>query len=267
MIHVSLRLLVGAVMGAAVAGLAWRARSLSASGAVAAAAIGTVAVAAGNQFAALLIFYFVSSSLLSRFGKRRKAERTAGTIEKAGARDAQQVLANGFVFAVACWMNVVSAPPELFLLSGTGALTASAADTWATEIGTLFGGTPRSILTWRRLPVGASGGVTIAGTLASLGGAICVGGFGVAMGLPSRYFVWIVAGGLFGSFVDSIAGALIQERRWCDACGSPTEMRIHVCGAGTRRVGGVPFVANDAVNLLATAAGAIATVLLVGTFA
>lgn len=254
-------------MGAAVAGLAWRARSLSASGAVAAAALGTVAVAAGAEYALLLIFYFVSSTVLSRFGRRRKFQRTAGMVEKEGARDARQVLANGLVFAVACWMNVVSAPPELFLLFATGALTASAADTWATEIGTLYGGAPRSILTWRRLPVGASGGVSVAGTVASLAGAVCVGGFGVLMFDVPRYFPWIVLGGIAGSLVDSIAGALIQERRWCDACGSSTEMRTHACGTRTRRVGGIPFIENDAVNLVATAAGAVGTVLLVGAFA
>jgi uncharacterized protein (TIGR00297 family) len=268
MIHLGLTFLIGAVMAVAVSVVAWRARALSPSGAVAAAGVGTVAVAAGADFALLLIFYFVSSTLLSRFGKRRKAERTAGMIEKQGARDARQVLANGLVFGVICWMNVFSAPPELFLVVGTGALAASAADTWATEIGTLFGGTPRSILTWRPLPVGVSGGVSGAGTLASIAGSAVVSGFAVSiLWLSPRYFPWLVAGGFAGSLVDSIAGALIQERRWCDACGSPTEMRIHVCGARTRRVGGLPFVENDAVNLLATAAGAVTTVLLLRAFA
>jgi uncharacterized protein (TIGR00297 family) len=262
-----LRFFLGAAGAAGISALARRGGALSASGAVAATIIGTAAVAAGSQWAALLILYFVSSSALSRVGRRRKASRTAGMIEKHGARDWRQVMANGLVFGSSAVMSVVSAPPELFLLLGTGALAASAADTWATETGTLLGGPPRSIVTGRRVPVGASGGITVAGTLASVAGAGFIAGLGVTVGLPSRYFPFVVAGGLVGSIVDSVAGAVIQRRLWCDACETATEMRVHDCGARTRRVGGVPFVENDAVNLLATVVGGLATVLLVATFA
>jgi len=266
MIDVGLRLLIGVVVAVGVAAAAHRARALSTSGAIAAVAVGTVAVAAGTNFALLLILYFVSSSLLSRLGKRRKAERTAGVIEKEGARDARQVTANGLIFAAACLAGVVRGQSDIFFVVAAGALAASAADTWATEIGTLFGGFPKSILTWRRLAVGASGGITAAGTIAALAGAGAVAGVAVLLLRDSRYFGWIAAGGFVGALTDSVAGALIQDRRWCDACGSQTEMRIHVCGAPTRRIGGLPFIENDAVNLLATAAGAAGTAILVHSF-
>jgi len=243
---------------------AWRAGSLSASGAVAAALIGTAAAAAGGQWVMLLLAYFVSSSMLSRLGRRRKLERTAGMIAKAGPRDAAQVLSNGVVFGLAATACVFEPPPEHWLIIGTGALAASAADTWATEIGTLLGGAPRSILTGRKLPVGASGGVTAAGLLASVAGAAFVTFFA---SLNSRYFIWIVIAGVLGALADSVAGAILQKRLWCDACGTMTEMDIHSCGARTRRIGGLAFMENDAVNLLATIVGAAAAFLLVGTFA
>jgi uncharacterized protein (TIGR00297 family) len=244
---------------------AWRAGSLSASGAVAAALIGTAAAAAGGQWVALLLAYFVSSSVLSRLGRRRKLERTAGMIAKPGARDAGQVLSNGIVFGLAAaTARILEPPPELWLIFGTGALAASAADTWATEIGTLVGGAPRSILTGRTLPVGASGGVTAAGLLASVAGAALVT---YIAGLNSRYFIWIVAAGVLGALADSVAGAILQKRLWCDACGKMTEMDIHSCGTATRRIGGLAFMENDAVNLLATIVGAAAAFLLVGAFA
>jgi uncharacterized protein (TIGR00297 family) len=243
---------------------AWRAGSLSSTGAIAAALVGTAAAAAGGQWVALLLAYFVSSSLLSRLGRSRKLERTAGMIAKAGARDAWQVLSNGAVFGLAAMVSVFEPPPELWLIIGTGALAASAADTWATEIGTFMGGAPRSILTGRALPVGASGGVTGAGLLASVAGAAFVTYFA---GLNSRFFLWIVAAGFLGALADSVAGAILQKRLWCDACGKMTEMDIHSCGAQTRRIGGLAFVENDAVNLLATVAGAAAAFLLVRAFA
>jgi uncharacterized membrane protein len=176
-------------------------------------------------------------------------------------------MANGLVFTAACVMSITGAPSELSFVVAAGALAASAADTWATEIGTLFGGIPRSILTRRPLPVGGSGGITAAGTGASLAGAVCIAGFAFVFMSDPRFFWWIVAGGCIGALVDSFAGATIQDRRWCDACGAPTEMRIHVCGARTRRVGGLPFIENDAVNLLATATGAATTMMLVRSLA
>jgi uncharacterized protein (TIGR00297 family) len=258
------RFLAGLVVGAIVVGVGWRARSLSGGGAIAALAVGIAAAAAGPPWVLLLLFYFVTASAISRVGRRRKLDRTSGMIAKAGARDARQVLANGLAFAVAAAGSVFVAPPELWLVLGTGALAASAADTWATEIGTLLGGMPRSILTGRAMPVGASGGVTLIGLLASVAGAASIAAFA---GLQRSYFPWIIAGGVAGALIDSIAGAVVQRRLWCDACGKATEMPIHSCGVATRRVGGLPFADNDAVNLLATIAGAVATLLLVGTFA
>jgi uncharacterized protein (TIGR00297 family) len=249
------------VVGGFVVLVAWRAGSLSASGAIAAALVGTAAAAAGGPWVALLLVYFVSSTLLSRVGRSRKLERTAGMIAKAGARDAWQVLSNGLVFGLAAAASVWLTPTEMWLVIGTGALAASAADTWATEVGTLVGGTPRSILTGRGLPVGASGGVTIAGLLASVAGAAVVTYFS---GLTPRYIGWVILAGVVGALSDSIAGALVQKRLWCDACGKATEMQIHTCGSTTRRVGGLAFVENDAVNLLATMVGAAAGYVLVG---
>ena len=261
----SYRFTLGLAVGAVVIFAGWKTRSLSASGAVAAAIVGTAAAAAGPQWVVLLVGYFVSATAISRVGRRRKLERTAGMLEKEGPRDARQVMSNGLVFTLSAGALVMQqGSPELFLIICAGALAASAADTWATEVGTLWGGTPRSILTGRRLAVGASGGVTLAGFAGSLAGAATVGLFA---GLDFRYFVWIVLGGVLGAVADSVAGALIQRRLWCDACGSPTEMRIHACGAPTRRVGGLSLVENDGVNLLATVVGAAATMLLVGTFA
>jgi uncharacterized protein (TIGR00297 family) len=252
-----LRILIGAVAAAVVAIIARRAGSLSVSGAVAAALIGTAAVAAGWSWGALLILYFLSSSLLSRLGRARKLEHTAGMVEKAGARDATQVMANGLVFAVLSIASVLTDDAVGFVAAGAAAsLAASAADTWATEIGTWAGHTPRSILTGRKLAVGQSGGVTAAGLFASVAGASFVAAAAVSLGWPSRLVPAIVAGGLMGSLADSFVGALLQRRSWCDACAQVTEMEVHVCGVSTRRTGGLAIVDNDAVNLLATLIGA-----------
>lgn len=259
------RALAGLGIAAAIALLARRARSLSPGGAVAATATGTVAIAAGWGWGALLIAYFVLSSALSRLGAGRKQRRTDAVVAKGGARDAVQVLANGGVFALLAAAAVaLGLVPDgertlpLVAVAAAGALAASAADTWATEVGTLIGGTPRSIVTLRPLPAGLSGGVTAAGTLASVAGAAAVAALALLFGWPRVAFLPLLAAGTAGALADSLLGALLQERRRCPRCDALTERPVHHCGTATVAAGGIAGFGNDAVNLVASLVGATA---------
>jgi uncharacterized protein (TIGR00297 family) len=247
------RALAGLLLAGAVAVAALAARSLTRGGALAAIAVGTAATIAGWWWAAILILFFVTSSALSRYRRATRDAKVAAIVEKGDQRDAVQVLANGAVFAtaaVAAWYTGVAA----WGLVAFGALAAATADTWATEIGTLAGRAPRSIVSLRPLPTGTSGGVTVPGTLASLVGAATIALAAYATG-QSAHPGAIVVGGMAGSLADSLAGATVQERRWCDRCSVATERRVHTCGEATRVIGGVPGARNDFVNLLCTVVG------------
>jgi uncharacterized protein (TIGR00297 family) len=255
------RALAGFVLAAVIAVVARRTRSLTSSGAVAATAIGTLAVAAGWSWAVLLIVYFATSTALSRLGRAVKERQTVSIVAKGGARDATQVLANGAMFGTAAFVMTVR-PDVSWITLGAGSLAASAADTWATEIGTLYGGVPRSILTWRSVPAGTSGGISAIGTVAALAGAVFVALVVAALG-----WTWIVArnvmmGGLAGALIDSLLGATIQSRRWCDQCQRETERTVHDCGAPTRNVRGFVWLDNDMVNFLSNAGGALIAAIL-----
>ena len=259
------RLAVATAVALAIALLARRARALSVDGAIAATIIGTFALLAGWRWAILLILYFAGSSALSRFGAERKTARTRSIIEKGGERDATQVLANGGVFAIAA--ALAFAAPEhatRWGALGIGALAASASDTWATEIGTLFGGTPRSIVTIAEVPTGISGGVTIVGSVAALAGAAFVALLGLALEWPMHVALAAFVGGVFGSTADSVLGATLQLRRRCDRCDSATERTVHDCGAATRHVGGISWLGNDAVNLICGAVGGLLALAITG---
>jgi uncharacterized protein (TIGR00297 family) len=251
------RLAAGFVIAAVIALAARRAGSLSTSGALAAIVIGSASIAAGWTWGALLVLFFVASSLLSRAGGATKDRRTGGIIAKAGPRDATQVLANGAVFALcalgAALGTLASTVP--LAAAAAGALAAATADTWATEIGTLLGGTPRAVLTWRPVPPGTSGGMSAAGTAAMVAGALCIAFAARALALTDALAA-VTAGGCAGALADTLAGATLQECRWCDACALATERHVHDCGAPTRRTGGLAAMDNDAVNLLATIVGA-----------
>ena len=253
------RAVAGALVAAAIAFAAWRGGSLSPSGAVAALFIGTIATAAGWAWGALLIVYFVSSSVLSRIGARVKAQRSGSIVEKAGARDAPQVFANGAVFAAAAALQLVY-PSSIWLAAGAGALAASAADTWGTEIGMLAKSPPRMITTWRTVPTGTSGGVSTVGLAAMVAGTLFIALAAWLLHWHAHVALAVSVGGIVGALVDSIGGALWQSRRFCTQCGSATERKMHDCGTRTEHAGGLGWLNNDGVNAACTLVGAIVAV-------
>src|SRR5262249_56028941 len=96
-----------------------------------------------------------------------------------------------------------------------------------------------------------------AGTLGALGGAAFVAAVAWALRWPLAVTGAGFAGGVLGSTIDSVLGATVQARRWCDHCAKGTEQRRHDCGTPTRLARGVSWLENDAVNLLSSAAGGL----------
>ncbi len=237
-----------------------RVRSLSASGFAAALVIGTLSVSAGWSWGILLIAHFAAASVLSRIGEDEKAGLAESMLEKGAQRDARQVLANGGLYGLAALAYQISGCP-LWYAVGIGALAASAADTWATEIGALATQTPVSIISGRPVSVGTSGGVTVIGSVAALGGAVFIAAGATFARWPVP-FTAVVLGGLAGALSDSLLGATLQARRWCDACEKATERRVHDCGRPTRHTGGLAALENDGVNAVCSVVGALIALLL-----
>jgi uncharacterized protein (TIGR00297 family) len=237
-----------------------RANALTASGAVAAAVIGTAAIAAGWSWGALLLAMFVSASALSKVGQRKKAARVDAIVAKGGKRDAYQVMANGGLFAVAA-VGYLFSPATAWFAIAAGSLAASAADTWATEVGTLSRVEPVYIVNGRRVPPGTSGGITLAGTASSVAGALFIAAVAASTSWPTP-FAAIAVGGFAGALSDSILGGTVQARRWCELCAKGTERFIHDCGATTRPAGGIPGFNNDLVNAACSAIGALVALLM-----
>ena len=265
------RALLGAFVAGGVAITGRRAGSLSLRGHWAAFALGTLVVTAGWAWGALLIAYFVATSLLTRLGGARKEARTESMLPVQRERNALQVGANGGVFAALILLGEVTGDARLSV-AGVGALAAAAADTWATEIGTLWGGAPRSILSGRVVPAGTSGGITAIGSTASvLAAALVALAAHLILGLEQQgaaspaFAVFL--GGIGGSLGDSVLGATLQSKRWCEQCRMWTERKVHTCQYRTRHAAGLRWMTNDTVNLLATVLGAVLAFLTTVPFA
>ena len=256
------RTLLGGTLVGLAAVRAYRRNELTMGGAYSAFAIGTAAVAGGIGWACALAAFFYTSMLFGEWRADVKRQRSFNVLPDSRARDAWQVLANGGLFAVAAVTWGVSGSWEAGLF-GFGALAAATADTWATEIGMALDAAPRSIISWKPVAPGTSGGVSAFGFGAAVAGSFLIGLLGVAsltvpFDIPRLEAVLV--GGLAGTIIDSLLGASVQSRRWCESCGEWTERRVHTCGFRSRHRRGFRWVTNDVVNLLATAVGGLAAV-------
>lgn len=256
--------LIGAAGAVLVAGAAYRKRSLSLSGMLAAILMGTVYFGAGSLFwFGMLLLFFATSTMLSRLWHEQKADLEA-SYDKTGTRDAGQVFANGGI-GMLLVIGYALYPSEAWVYLFIGAMATVTADTWATEIGTLSRKPPVSVLTFRRITTGESGGVSLPGTIAAGGGALLIGVAawllqalaplgGTAPPMAPTVLAGLL-GGVAGAFADSLLGATVQRMRRCTVCGREVESRQH-CGRETVYARGWRWMDNDAVNAISSLAGA-----------
>lgn len=271
------RLLTGFALSAAIGVLAYRRGALSRSGIGGAILTGaTIFGFGGWALGSLLLAFFVSSSWLSHYKKRDlRKQRAAEMFEKGGRRDLGQALANGGAaacFSLLGWVLTAQAVEwgMLGYACAVGALCTVNADTWATELGVLSQSPPRLITRPSRIvPAGTSGGITLLGTSAALGGstfiALCSMAFQVVFNdlLPSPQWLPLAGaamlGGLFGSLFDSLLGATVQAIYYSERRRKETERAHERDGTPNHHLRGWRWLNNDWVNFLSSLFGAACT--------
>jgi uncharacterized protein (TIGR00297 family) len=215
------RFLTALAITAGFAVLAWFAGGVNLSGALAGSAVAFImAVRDLRMFLALLVVFAVTLAA-TRVGYARKQQlRTA---EPAGGRSAAQAMANLGVAAL-----VVAVAGAGWPVLALAALAEAAADTSSSEIGMAFPGRTVLVTTFKSVPVGTDGGISLFGTIAACLGAATVALAAVVTGMaPVRQIAIIILASFFGTLVDSLLGALFERRGWLN---------------------------NDLVNLISTAA-------------
>ncbi|TFK68891.1 hypothetical protein BDN72DRAFT_768622 [Pluteus cervinus] len=292
------------ILSIALSGHGLRKKSLSPSGALCAFMVGFGMMSGGTRAFGweLIVFYLLGSratkceSAARQIGhidgKRRKAQLEEDYHE-AGYRNGWQVLCNSVTAFIACtaWNMMYvqdSVHARLFghqgyelgqcaleergwsrmlLFAALGHFGCCLGDTLASELGILSPSPPVLITTWKRVPPGTNGGVSLGGTMASVMGGFAIG---VTMGacLLMEHCGWgtvlpclgwgAFAGG-FGSLVDSLLGATVQETKYNAADGKISQRRT-----GVVAISGVDVLSNNQVNLLSSIVTAVAVAGLAG---
>jgi uncharacterized protein (TIGR00297 family) len=151
-----------------------------------------------------LIVLFMLTFAATRYGRKKKEER--GVAEARSGRRASQIVAN---LGVAALCGLVG-----WYAGCIAALAEATADTVSSEIGQALGGHAWLITTFRRVPSGKDGGMSLAGTAAGVVGA----GLVVAAG-SLHHALWPDKALVFGAacaglIFDSLLGATVEERGW-----------------------------------------------------
>ena len=203
------QLLVALLVTAAFAALAYALKMVSPGGAFGGLVLGTVIYASlGPQGFAVLALFVVGGSLLTRLGYGSK-ERAGTAQEGGGRRGAKNALANCAVPVFCAVLASLIGSPS-FAAAFVASLGAAFADTAESEVGQLYGHTPRLITTLRRVPPGTDGAVSLPGTLAGAAAATATAALGLALNLiegPGAMLVVAIAA-LLGTVADSLIGAL-----------------------------------------------------------
>jgi len=157
----------------------------------------------------IMLTFFIIGAGATRYRYADK-ERFGVAQEHGGVRGYFNVFANGLVATGGAILYGISGNPAFVALFMSSVASASA-DTVASEIG-VTGKTPYLITTFKPVPRGTNGGVTLRGEVAAILASIIVAAVAWAMGVadPKLALVTVIAG-FIGTNVDSLVGATLEN--------------------------------------------------------
>ena len=170
---------------------------------------------AGVNWLFLIIIFLVLGLVFTKYKHQYKKEIKIYE----GTRTIRNVVSNVCPFTMAAFGNYGG-----FI----GSIATATADTMASEVGVTT--TPRLITTFKKVPPGTDGGVSIPGTAAGIIGAGIIGISAYILGSdPVKTLEIAVISGTIGCFVDSILGAVLERKKYLN--NEHVNLIATVCGA------------------------------------
>ena len=112
---------------------------------------------------------------------------------------------------MACALLYALTSSDVLAAAFVASLGAAFADTAESEVGQLYGRTPRLITTLEKVPPGTDGAVSLAGTVAGIATAALTAALGLAVGLvggPIGPLLIVALAAFLGTVVDSLVGTV-----------------------------------------------------------
>lgn len=207
------RLLAAFLANGLVAGVAYALHTVNRSGAAMGFVLGSTVYAAGSPGAfALLLLFFVVGSAATRLGYRKKL--AAGIAqEDGGARSWRHAVANAGAPSLLALGSALTTHRDLFLVGLAGALATATGDTVSSELGKAYGRRTFLLTSFRPVPAGTVGAVSLEGTLAGAAGVLLASGAATLLNLiPFAAAPWVAVASFFAFMVEGYLGALFETR-------------------------------------------------------
>jgi uncharacterized protein (TIGR00297 family) len=206
--HPAARILPALVIASIFGFFGFLSRGVTRSGAIAGLFVAVlIYVGLGLGGFVTLFAVFAIAWLTTRIGYARK--RQLGLAENTRGRNAWQVLAN---IAAAASFAALAIFYRGFEFAAVAALAEAAADTASSEVGEALSGNARMITTFRTVPPGTDGAVSVPGTMAGMASAVLVAYVAAAThAIPPFGFWQVAAAGYLGTVVDSLLGATLER--------------------------------------------------------
>jgi uncharacterized protein (TIGR00297 family) len=271
-------LLVMTLVGA----LAYKLHFVDISGLISAFVVGfTIWYTGGVVSFIIILFFFMSAGLATKMKYKEKAKQNLAQ-EGKGKRSWVNVFGSGIIpmiFSIGMYMtDLIGATGWPFLMFGgyIGAVATTTADTLASEIGVFSKSKPRLITNLRRkVPRGTIGAVSLLGEGAALFAGLFIGALALVIALiapgivpaitTTEQLLVLVPMSMLTAFIgcnlDSLFGAVLQNRFVCEICGAVTDKEFH-CNYETKYVGGFKSSTNMHVNLGSSGMGATLGIIL-----
>jgi uncharacterized protein (TIGR00297 family) len=186
----------------------------------------------------VLVSFFVLGTLVTKVKYSDKAEKGIAQ-EDEGRRGAKHAFANclaALILGFISWLAMRSGSSEIaavMLVGFCGAFATALSDTSSSEIGQAYGKTTILLTSFRRVPPGTEGAVSLEGTIAGIIGSLVLALIALAVGVSGGWLgvLAIVLAAFIGNTLESIIGSTIEK---------------------------LPFITNEVTNFINTVIGALA---------
>ncbi len=191
----------------------------------------------GWQGFSLVMFYLVVGSGITFVGMEQK-EAAGIAEERSGERGPGNLWGSALTGTVCALLSLVL--PSLLPLLKLGFVASFAtklSDTCASEVGKAYGKRTFLITTFKPVPRGTEGAVSLEGTLAGVVGSLLLAMVGWGLGLISPLgIVWCAIAAFIATNIESVLGATVEDK--------------------------IPFHSHHTINVINTTIGAIAAMAL-----